>query len=66
MAKEQTAKICGKCVHYIQHYGLFNGVYRWGYLGHCTQGRLKPRRPDAKACEQYEQALSEKTPAPDF
>lgn len=60
MDKERATEICRKCTYYIQHYAFFDGVYRWVYLGHCTQGRLKPRRPDAKACEQYKPAPSDK------
>lgn len=53
MNNELQKNICRKCVHYLQHYVFVNGGYRWAYLGHCTQGRLRPRRPDDKACERY-------------
>ena len=57
--KEKTADICRKCKYYLQHYVYVSGGYRWAYLGHCTRGRLQPRRPDAKACELYKEKSPE-------
>ena len=46
-------KQCKMCGHFIQHYGLNNdSLYRL-YCGHCKQGRLKRKRPDAPACEYF-------------
>ena len=58
MEKELEKDICRKCAYYMQHYVMVEGVYRWAV--HCTQGRLRPHRPDAKACERYKEAPSEK------
>lgn len=54
MKKQLPENVCAKCIHYMQHYVLCDGKYRWAYLGHCTRPGLKPRTPDAKVCELFE------------
>lgn len=44
---------CETCVYYRQHYTLACRKLFRVYCGHCTYGRVKTKRPDAKACEQY-------------
>jgi len=45
--------ICGTCVHYRQHYTFVQcKIYRV-YCGHCTYQKVKRKRPDAKACDNY-------------
>lgn len=55
MGQKKQDNVCAKCKYYMQHYVFCDGQYRWAYLGHCTQSRLKPRQPSAKACEQYQE-----------
>lgn len=50
----QERFVCGKCVHYIQHYRKNGAGYSWVYCGHCVYSRVKHRRPDAKACGCFE------------
>lgn len=41
---------CKNCVHYRQHYTLSNQRATAVNCGHCTQSRMKTRKPDSKAC----------------
>ena len=50
---------CNTCIHFRQHYALNNGKIFRVYCGHCTCGKVRRKRPDAKACENY--LLSEST-----
>ena len=61
MKKELPSDICRKCTYYLQHYVFVEGNYRWAYLGHCVRPPHKARKPDAKACEHYEEKQSETT-----
>ncbi len=47
------AGFCNTCVHFRQHYTLNNGKIFRVYCGHCTYGKVRTKRPDAKACENY-------------
>lgn len=44
---------CKDCTHFRQHYILDEQSCTAVPCGHCTQPRLKHRRPDAKACTQF-------------
>ena len=44
---------CNTCVHYRQHYALDQGKIFRVYCGHCTYQKVKTKRPDSKACENY-------------
>lgn len=48
------AECCAECAHYQQHYvRLVSGIFAKCYAGHCTEPRIKTRRPD-QVCERYE------------
>lgn len=44
---------CKFCKFYHQHYGKIDGEYYALYCGHCSQLRIKPRKPEDK-CEHFE------------
>lgn len=48
-----TEKTCQSCHHFIQHYGIFDGIVRKIYCGHCTHPKHQSKRPDRKACADY-------------
>ena len=50
---------CKTCKHYFQHYILDHRGITRVYCGHCTFGRVKTKRPDANACENYFRADSD-------
>lgn len=47
---------CKTCVHYRQHYILDQRKIFRVYCGHCTYGKARRKKPDAKACENYSKA----------
>lgn len=49
MGKEK----CGSCEHFRQHYAFDKRRIFRVYCGHCTISKVKRRRPDADACENY-------------
>ena len=44
---------CRGCLHYRQHYTLDKRKFFRVCCGHCTKGKVKQKRPDAKACGNY-------------
>lgn len=47
------SKKCKDCAHFYQHYGIdHQKIYRV-FCGHCAQGRVRKRNPDAAACEMF-------------
>lgn len=44
---------CNSCTHYRQHYTFDHSKIFRVYCGHCTYQKIKTKRPDAKACENY-------------
>ena len=44
---------CKTCAHYRQHYTFDQHKIFRVYCGHCTYQKVKKKRPDAKACEDY-------------
>lgn len=44
---------CETCVYYRQHYTFDHRKIFRVYCGHCTYQKVKTKRPDAKACENY-------------
>ena len=49
------SQICKNCVYFRQHYTISDEHYSELHCGHCTYPRMKHRKPDAKACEHFEQ-----------
>ncbi len=47
---------CKTCVNYRQHYAFNQRKIFQVYCGHCTYPKVKTKRPDAKACENYMQS----------
>lgn len=48
------AECCENCRHYTQHYvRMGTGLFAKCYAGHCTEPRIKQRRPD-QVCGRYE------------
>lgn len=45
--------VCKTCLHYQQHYVFDKSKISWVYCGHCTYQKVKTKRPDTKACENY-------------
>lgn len=43
-------KQCKMCAHFFQHYGMGEKRLFRLYCGHCKQGRIKHKKPDAPAC----------------
>lgn len=52
-------KQCKGCQFFRQHYTFDNRRIFRVYCGHCTFARIKTKKPDAKACENYVQGLSQ-------
>jgi len=44
---------CQNCLHFIQHYTFSEGRVIRVFCGHCTCLKLRHKRPDAKACENF-------------
>lgn len=44
---------CDSCAHYRRHYVLVERKIIQIHCGHCTNGKMKSKRPTAKACEAY-------------
>lgn len=44
---------CNTCTHYRQHYTFDQRKIFRVYCGHCTYQKVKTKRPDSKACENY-------------
>ena len=44
---------CKECQYYLQHYTLDKRKIFRVYCGHCTLGKAKRKRPDAKACQSF-------------
>ena len=53
---------CKNCVHYRQHYTLSNQRATAVNCGHCTQSRMKTRKPDAKACVHFVERMEINAP----
>ena len=59
-------KQCKECRFYLQHYTFDQKKIFRVYCGHCTITKVKRKRPDAKACENfiqgspYEEAFASK------
>ena len=54
MAHKTPTDVCRCCKHFIQHYSLHNGKFRWVNCGHCTNPKVRPKQSWAKACSRYE------------
>lgn len=52
-------KICGTCAYYMQHYALDKSRIFRVCCGHCIYARAKVKKPQTKACENYEQGSSD-------
>lgn len=44
---------CNTCAHYRQHYTFDHHKIFRVYCGHCTYQKVKTKRPDSKACDDY-------------
>ena len=44
---------CNTYTHYRQHYTLDHRKIFRVYCGHCIYQKVKTKRPDSKACENY-------------
>ena len=55
MKKEDGLVIvrCKDCQYFCQHYGYFNGEFKYVFCGHCKLQRVRHRKPDYKACENF-------------
>lgn len=51
-------KTCNDCKYYIRHYGLIDGRIFRIYCGHCTYHKLKTKKPDKKACENFKKGIT--------
>ena len=47
--------ICNTCVYYRRHYSFDQRKIFQVNCGHCAGKRIRRKRPDAKACEDYVQ-----------
>ena len=52
---------CKNCVHFRQHYALDKRHIFRVYCGHCTFPKVRRKRPDAAACEQYTPAAPDES-----
>lgn len=52
----ENANVCYNCEHFVQHYIYYEDYERFLICnaGHCVKPRIKPRKPDHKACEHFE------------
>ena len=46
-------KVCKNCAHYRRHYIMDRDSCMAINCGHCICVRIKQRKPDAKACDQF-------------
>ncbi len=44
---------CQNCQYYLQHYTFDKRKIFLVHCGHCTFGRAKRKKPDAKPCENF-------------
>lgn len=44
---------CKDCLYFRQHDTVDDKRIFRVYCGHCTQGRIKKKKPDTKACEYF-------------
>ena len=44
---------CNTCAYYRQHYAFDHRKIFRVYCGHCTYQKVKTKRPDSKACDNY-------------
>ena len=44
---------CETCEHFMQHYVRISSKFSIIPMGHCTFPRIKARKNDAPACENY-------------
>lgn len=57
------SKTCRDCRYFHQHYvWLQDGWYMAAACGHCSQNRLKHRRPYKPACEAFEENIPREKP----
>ena len=47
--------ICNTCVYYRRHYSFDDQKIFQVNCGHCAGKKIRRKRPDAKACEDYVQ-----------
>ena len=53
---------CKDCAHFRQHYTFNNKTIFRVYCGHCTEQRVKRKRPDDHICEQFTPELPTENP----
>ena len=46
-------KKCKNCAHFRQHYALDGRRLYSVYCGHCMHRMVRPKKPDATACEHF-------------
>lgn len=44
---------CKTCQYFLQHYTLTRRILIRVHCGHCVFSKVKRKKPDAKACENY-------------
>ena len=44
---------CADCRYYLRHYTFDTRKIFRVYCGHCTMDRVRRKRPDTQACEQF-------------
>ena len=49
-------RVCGRCGHYLQHYGLTGGKLFRVHCGHCIFSKVRRKQPDTMACENFREA----------
>lgn len=52
-------KTCSDCKRFVQHYGLHDGRIFKIYCGHCACKKVKTKKPDCKACDNFEQGIKD-------
>ena len=55
MKKQEQVYVCGQCIHYVNHYVIWDAHFVQTALGHCIYPRVKGRKIHAKACAHVEQ-----------
>ena len=50
---------CSNCRYFLQHYTLIGNKITRIYCGHCTLNRAKQKRPDASACKDFVEGVSQ-------
>lgn len=53
---------CSSCVYFRQHYSLDSKKLFQVYCGHCTYPRVRSKKPDSKACQQYVKKPTDESP----